>query len=259
MTTAYPTGSFRRDDAGRSIEASSSVAPGVHLGNNVTIYGGVVVHPNCCVMDGAVLGRIAIGNSTTTRPLDPSPKPLEIGAGSIIGCNTVLYAGSTIGQNVLIADLSSLREGCVVDDGAVIGRGVMVLYDCRIGKGARIQDQAHLVGNLTIEEHVFIGMGVMTANDSAVYRSRFGLVPASIEGPLIRRYAVIGTGATVLPGVEIGEGAMVRAGSVVTRDVAPWTFVSGAPARFVKDVPAAWREEILQHQAHGLLRPDAAT
>jgi acetyltransferase-like isoleucine patch superfamily enzyme len=251
MTKRFPVASFRRDESGRAIDASVVLPPDAYIGNNVTIYPNVVLREGCCVMDGAVLGRIPITNGTTTRPLDTSPRPLEIGAGTIIGCNSVLYAGNTIGSNVLISDLSSLREGCVVGNGAVIGRGVMVLYDCQIGAFARIQDQVHLVGSMIIEEYAFVGMGVMTANDSAIYLSRFGLAAPTSEGPTIRKYAVIGVGATILPGVEIGEGAMVRAGSVVTRSVPSWTLVGGAPARHIKDIPQEWCDQIRLHrEAH---------
>ena len=130
-----------------------------------------------------------------------------------------------------------LREGCEIGDQVIIGRGVQALYECKIGNRSRIQDQVHLVGNLIIEEDVFIGMGVMTSNDNNVYLARFGLANLDLHGPVIRRFAVIGTGAVLLPGVEIGTGAMVAAGAVVTRDVAPWTVVAGVPAHYLKGYP----------------------
>jgi len=71
----------------------------------------------------------------------------------------------------------------------------------------------------------------------------------SNKAPTVRRWAVIGAGATVLPDVEIGEGAMVAAGAVVTKDVPPWTIVAGVPARHVREIPAGWRERITQHRA----------
>ena len=196
------------------------------------------------ILDGAVLGRFPLPTSTTTRPVQSDFSPLKIGSSCIIGANTVLYTGSTIGNNVMISDLSSVREGCEIDDQVIIGRGVQVLYECKIGKRTRVQDQAHLVGNLVIEEDVFIGMGAMTSNDNQVYLARFGLANLNLQGPVIRRFAVIGTGATLLPGVEIGVGAMVAAGAVVTQDVAPWTIVAGVPARYLKDIPAEWRQKI---------------
>jgi acetyltransferase-like isoleucine patch superfamily enzyme len=237
---------FDGGSQGISIAQDSTIGVDVHLGNHVTIYPKVELGNGCVVMDGAVLGRMPITNSNTTRPIHSQYQPLLIGDGAIIGCNAVLYTGTSIGRRVLIADLASIREGCAIGDGVVIGRGVMVLYECQIGDRSRIQDQVHLVGNMVIEEDVFIGMGVTTTNDNDVYLTRFGLARPNLRGPIIRRYAVVGAGATILPGVEIGEGAMVAAGAVVTRNIAPWTIAAGVPARHLKEIPQQWREQILQ-------------
>src|SRR6185503_13994395 len=141
---------------------------------------------------------------------------------------------------------ASLREGCRVSDRAIVGRGTMALYNCSIGPFARIQDQVHLVGDMVVEEHVFLGMVVVTTNDNDVYLTRFGLAAREQRGaPILRRFAAVGAGATILPGVEIGEGALVGAGAVVTRDVAPWTIVAGVPARMMRPVPPEWRERVM--------------
>ena len=226
------------------IAKEAIIAPSAYIGNHVTIYPKVRVGEEVLVLDGAVLGRLPISNATTTRPIPNDFSDLTIGAGCIIGCNAVIYTGSRIGNRVLIGDLASLREGCEIGDQVIIGRGVQALYECKIGNRSRIQDQVHLVGNLIIEEDVFIGMGVMTSNDNNVYLARFGLASLDLQGPIIRRFAVIGTGAVLLPGVEIGTGAMVAAGAVVTRDVAPWTVVAGVPAHYLKDIPSKWRQQI---------------
>jgi len=242
MTTPLSNLSFRRLNSGSAIAEQASVGAGVHLGNNVTVYPQVNIGERSIIMDGAVLGRVPIANNTTNRLIASDFSDLSIGPESIIGCNSVIYTGSTLGRNVLIADLSSIREGCSIGEGVVIGRGVMVLYQCAIGNFTRIQDQAHLVGEMVVEDHVFIGMGVMTANDNDVYRSRFRTTPPEFQGPVIRRLAVIGAGATILPGVEIGKGALVAAGAVVTRDVPAWTIVAGVPARHVREIPDDWRQ-----------------
>jgi len=239
LIQAFPDGT-----KGKVIAEGVNLAASVYLGNNVTIYPKVRVGEDSIILDGAVIGRLPISSSTTTRPVQQEFSELSIGWGTIIGCNAVIYTGSRIGSHVLIGDQASIREGCEIGDQVIIGRGVQTLYDCKIGKRSRIQDQVHLVGNIVIEEDVFIGMGVMTANDNNVYLARFGLADLNLQGPIIRRFAVIGTGAVLLPGVEIGTGAMVAAGAVVTRDVAPWTIVAGVPAQYLKEIPSEWREQI---------------
>jgi acetyltransferase-like isoleucine patch superfamily enzyme len=114
---------------------------------------------------------------------------------------------------------------------------------------------------MIVEEHVFLGMGVVTTNDNDVYLTRFGLAAREQRGaPILRRFAAVGAGATILPGVEIGEGALVGAGAVVTRDVPPWTIVMGMPARVSKPVPEEWRLLILDRVRQierGELPPEA--
>src|SRR5436190_6483218 len=241
---------FSRLPSGAAIAEGVSLGERTFVGNGVTLYPGVAIAAGCVVLDGAVVGRIPISNATTTRPISSQFGEVTVGSGSIIGANSVLYANIQLGEQVLIGDLASIREGCTVGDRAIIGRGVMMLYNCSVGAFTRVQDQAHLVGDMQIEEHVFIGMQVVTTNDNDVYLRRFGLPsPTASRGPTIRRYAAVGAGATILPGMEIGEGALVAAGAVVTRDVDPWTVVAGVPARVMRPVPVDWREQVLASAA----------
>lgn len=244
MTSRLPLISFQRDASGRAIAVETYLGANVHLGNNVTIYPKVHIGEKSIVMDGAVLGRVPISNRTTTRVVNSSFSDLIIGSESIIGCNSVLYTGSRLGNNILIGDLASIREGCTIGDGVIIGRGTMLLYECEIGNYCRIQDQVYVASKTVVEDHVFIGMGVTTARDNEVYLSRFDLVSPTLKGLVIHKFAVIGSGATIIPGVEVGTGAMVAAGAVVTKNVPAWTVVAGVPARHVRDIPDNWRQQI---------------
>lgn len=216
---------FEQLPSGTAVATDAEVGSDTFVGRGVTIYPGVAVGAGGIVLDGAVLGRMPIPTPTTTRPVTPEFGRLSIGEGSIVGAHAVLYTGSSFGRQVLIGDLTSVREGCQVADGAILGRAVMALYDCSIGAFSRIQDQVHLVGDMVVEEHVFIGMGTVTTNDNDVYLARFGgsSTAEPQRGPTIRRLAVIGAGSTILPNLEIGEGAFVAAGAVVTKDVPAWT------------------------------------
>ena len=237
-------GVFHANANTQTIALGVHIPTSVYLGNYVTIYPQVTLGENCAVLDGAVLGRLPIANATITRKPRQEFAPLTLGAETIVGCNAVIYTGCAIGARTLISDLSSLREGCAVGDEVVIGRGVMVLANCQIGARARIQDQCHLAGGMLIEEDVFIGMSVTTTNDNDIYLTRFGISQAAIQPPKVRRFAVIGAGSTILPGVEIGTGALVAAGAVVTKNVPAWTIVAGVPAKHMRDVPTEWRTQI---------------
>src|SRR5205807_5653962 len=104
-----------------TLSADTVLGAGVTIGNNVTVYPGVTVADGCTVHDGAVLGRPPMTAGNTTRPLRQGLGRLTVGEHSIIGANAVLYTGTTVGRRVLVGDLASVREGCVLADHAVIG------------------------------------------------------------------------------------------------------------------------------------------
>lgn len=230
-----------------SILGDLSLASGVEVGANVTFYANVSVGRNTRILPGAVIGRPPILAGTTNRPVDSGGETVRIGADCVIGANCVLYTDLELGDRVLIGDLASVREGCRLADDTVVGRGVMMMYDTRVETRSRIIDGAIITGNMLIEADVFIGPGVTTVNDNDVYLKRFGLAPFAVAGPRIRRFAVIGTGATIAADIEVGMGAIVAPGAMVTKDVAPWTVAAGVPARELRMIEPDARARILRH------------
>lgn len=96
-------------------------------------------------------------------------------------------------------------------------------------------DNTHITGNMVIEDHVFISTLVATTNDNAMGKG--GIYDEEREkGPYIKQGATIGAAANILPGVVIGNDAVIGAGSVVTKDVPERKVVMGIPARIIKDV-----------------------
>ncbi len=209
---------------------------GVILGHNVVIHPGTVLGDGVTVGDNSVLGRPPRPARTSTIQHPADLPPLEIGAGTAIGSGVVLYAGTCIGRDCLIADQSFIREKCTIGDAVIVGRGVTVENETSIGSFTKIQSQAYITAWMTIEEYVFIAPCVVTTNDNFMGRTaeRFKYR----KGPTIKRGARVGANTTLLPGVVIGREAFVAAGSVVTRDVPDETLVKGAPARPVRPVPA---------------------
>lgn len=145
-----------------------------------------------------------------------------------------------------LADVQSERIGegtriwqfTVVLPGAVIGRDcnfcaqVFVENDVTIGDRVTVKNGVQLWDGITLEDDVFIGPNVTFTNDPF---PRSGRRPAAYSRTLVKRGASIGANATILPGIVIGERALVAAGSVVTRDVPPGKLVMGNPARIVGD------------------------
>jgi acetyltransferase-like isoleucine patch superfamily enzyme len=158
-----------------------------------------------------------------------------IGAGTVVSAGAIVFAGSTVGSRVILGDQSCVRERVEIGDDVVLGRGALVENDTTIGAMTRIQAGAYITAYTTVEEHVFVAPCVVTTNDNFMGRTERRL--ELLRGPTIRRGARVGGGATLCPGVEIGEEAFVGAGAVVTRDVPPRTVVVGSPARVLREVP----------------------
>lgn len=176
------------------------------------------------------------------------PHPPKIGENCLIRTNAVIYPGCKLGDNVRICHNVILREFTVIDNDSYIGNNSCCEGYTKIGKNVAIHTQVHLTAKMIIEDDVFIGPNVTTTNGKIVSWQRPHL-KGTEKGPTIRRGAVIGGGATLLPGVEIGEGAVIGAGSVVTKDIPPFKISVGNPARILKDVPKEQRIQKLMAQA----------
>ena len=145
-----------------------------------------------------------------------------------------------LGRDVVIRDFVNLY-GCTIGDESQVGPFVEIQKDVTIGKRCKISSHSFLCSGVTIEDNVFIGHGVMFTNDKhpAATNPDGSLKTADdwkCLPTLVKRSAAIGSNATILPGITIGEGALIGAGSVVTKDVSANTVVAGNPARVIKEL-----------------------
>ncbi len=148
-----------------------------------------------------------------------------------------------LGRGVVIRAFANLY-GCEIGDGTRIGTFVEVQKGAKIGRRAKVSSHTFICEGVTIEDEVFIGHGVMFTNDRY---PRATTAEGNLQGDgdwtcvptVVRRRASIGSNATILCGVEIGEEAIVGAGSVVTHDVPPRAIVAGVPARVLRYLDAS--------------------
>ncbi|TWU32597.1 acyltransferase [Novipirellula artificiosorum] len=142
-------------------------------------------------------------------------------------------------QSSRIGDDTRIWQFCVVLPGAKIGARCNICSHCFIendvviGNGVTIKCGVQLWDGITIEDDVFIGPNVTFTNDLYPRSKQY---PAEFARTIVKHGASIGANATLLPGITIGAGAMVGAGSVVTKDVAERTLVLGNPAKRVREL-----------------------
>lgn len=143
-----------------------------------------------------------------------------------------------LGKDVRIFAFTNLY-GCEVGDGSKVGAFVEIQKGVKIGQRCKISSHSFLCEGVTIEDEVFIGHNVTFINDRfprATNKDGSQQTEAdwTCVGTLVKRRASIGSSATILCGVTIGEGATVGAGSVVTKDVPDGAVVAGNPARLLR-------------------------
>ena len=157
-----------------------------------------------------------------------------------------------LGENVKLYDFVNLY-GCEVGDDTKIGCFVEIQKNARIGRYCKISSHTFICEGVVIEDNVFIGHNVTFINDKYPRATNTnGELQTEedwvVQQTMVKKGASIGSGATILPYITIGENAIVGAGSVVTKDVPPNTIVAGNPARIFRTI------EFLTHPQNGELQ-----
>ena len=145
-----------------------------------------------------------------------------------------------LGRDVVIYNFVNLY-GCEIGDETKIGTFVEIQKNARVGRRCKISSHTFICEAVTIEDEVFIGHGVMFTNDvypRAVNEDGTQQTEADwkVVKTTVKRRASLGSNATIIAGVTIGENALVGAGAVVTKDVPDFAIVAGVPARVIGDV-----------------------
>ena len=143
-----------------------------------------------------------------------------------------------LGKDVVLNDFINLY-GCRIGDDTKIGPFVEVQKNAFIGQNCKIQSHTFICEGVTIDDGVFVGHGVMFINDKLprATTASGGLQTEDdwkVVPTVVKKYASIGSNATILCGIVIGEGAVIGAGSVVTKDVPANAVVAGNPARIIR-------------------------
>jgi UDP-2-acetamido-3-amino-2,3-dideoxy-glucuronate N-acetyltransferase len=146
----------------------------------------------------------------------------------------------SLGKNTRIFNFVN-AYGCSIDDNSKIGAFVEIQKGAFIGKNCKISSHSFICEGVHIEDNVFVGHGVMFTNDLFPKATNADGRPQTeadwkVIETKVKKGASIGSNATILCGITIGENALIGAGSVVTKDVPPNTVVAGVPAKIIKSL-----------------------
>jgi len=209
-------------------------------GENFKIYGKSSIGKNAIIGERVMIGYptadiLKIAASSGKSLDDLEFKGAVIGDNAVIRSNSTIYTDVQIGHNLRTGHNILIREKTIIGNDVLIGTNTIIDGHTTIGNNVSIQGNVYIPLNVTIEDKVFIGPCAVLTNDKYPIRKKTHLL-----GPILRRSASIGANATLLPEVEIGEGAMVAAGALVSKDVPPWTLAVGFPAK-IKELPEELR------------------
>ena len=175
-----------------------------------------------------------------------------LGKNILLRSNTVIYNDVIIGDdfktghNVVVSDVIIgddfktghnvvVRDHTTIGNDVLIGTNTVIEGGCEIGNNVSIQSNVYIPRNSIIEDNVFIGPCACFTNDRYPVRVEYDL-----KGPQLRKGCSVGGNTTFLSNIEVGEGAIVAAGAVVTRSVPPYYLAIGTPAK-IKPLPTSLR------------------
>jgi acetyltransferase-like isoleucine patch superfamily enzyme len=213
---------------GNNVHVYQNVKVGsdVTVGDNTIIYENVEIGDSCFIGPNCILGEPIAAFYREKGYQNP---PLKIGKKSIIRSGSILYAGSTFGEELETGHRVTVREHSQFGEHCKVGTLCDIQGYVKVGNYCRFHSNVHIGQTSVIKDYVWIYPYVVLTNDPH---------PPSecIQGPTIEEYAVIATGAIIMPRVRIGRGSVVGAQALVNKDVPADMVVVGVPAKVLCSV-----------------------
>lgn len=174
-----------------------------------------------------------VGAPSADKKDDSDLEETIIGDDAVIRSCTIIYHGNVIGHRLRTGNKANIRERNVMGDDVSIGTLTVIEHHVRIGNRVRIHSQAFIPEYSILEDDAWVGPHAVLTN------ARFPLSPGAkdrLTAPILERRAKIGANVTLLPGVRIGSGSLIGAGSLVTKDIPPGVIAAGVPAKVIREI-----------------------
>lgn len=226
------------------------------IGNNVRFGENVSIGHNCIIEEGVLIGdNVFIDHNTIIRKgtiiendtfieanciigeylmdfcIDRQYHEhiLKIGTKALIRSGSIIYTGSEIGNNFQTGHQVTIREKTIIGNNVSVGSLSDIQGNCKIGNYVRMHSNVH-VGQLSvIDDFVWIYPYVVLTNDPTPPSNEF-------VGVHVHCFAIVATGAVIMPGLDLGQDCLIGAGAIVTKSVEPYAVAIGNPARVISDV-----------------------
>ena len=207
------------------------IEPNVQIGRYVRIYDNVIIKSGTIIGDFVQIGYKELQNNNITL-ID---EDVRIRSGAVIYHNCKIGRGSSIGHN------SVIRENTIIGDNTYIGALVMMEGDTIVGNYCAINAQCHITKYSSMGDFTFFGPSVVSTNDNNMAHKRQGH-GQNMKGFTIDKYVRVGGGTIFLPGVSLGEGCIIGAQSIISKDIPAYKVAYGSPAKIIRD---ATKDEIV--------------
>jgi len=226
------------------------------IGDNVIFGENITIRHNCIVEDNVIIGNncfvdsntiirsgVTLGENTTVgsnciigeywmdffEEHKLHEHPLTIGKNSLIRSGSIIYAGSSIGDNFQTGHQVTIREKTQIGDHVSVGTFSDIQGNCTIGNYVRLHSNVHIGQLSRVDDFVWIFPYVVLTNDPTPPSENF-------IGVHIHSFAIVATGAIIMPGIDVGQDSLIGAGAIVTRSVEKYKVVVGNPAKTISDV-----------------------
>lgn len=208
------------------IEDNVTIGENTFIDSNTVIRSGVTIGEDSFIGSNCIIGEYWMDFCLDRKKHE---YPLIVGKKALIRSGSIIYAGSTIGDNFQTGHQVTIREKSQIGNSVSIGTLSDIQGNCKIGNCVRMHSNVHIGQLSVIDDFVWIFPYVVLTNDPTPPSENF-------IGVHVHSFVIVATGSIIMPGLDLGQDCLIGAGAIVTKSVEPYAVAVGNPARTISDV-----------------------